>query len=118
MHAGAADQTAIDEGSLRLGCFGRSLAKSIWLELGVIGEEVFVKDFDFVVREVGFGEIRALFQHDHAKSVFGQFLGKNATGCAGPHDDKVYFVGGLVFRLLGGHDLALSEAPGAGCHPG
>ena len=67
--------------------------------------------------EVGFGEVRALFEDHHAESVFRQFLGDDAARRSRAHDDEIDLFGGFVFGLLGGHDLALSEGLG-GCQPG
>ena len=67
----------------------------------MIGQKIFLEDFDFVVNEIRFGEVRTLLEHDDAKAVAGKFLGQDAAGGARTDDDEIDFVGRLVLGLLG-----------------
>src|ERR1700682_31428 len=97
MHAGAADQAAVNESALRL-CFlvGR-LAEGSGLQLGLVGEQIFADDFFFVMDEVGLGEVRTLLENDNAESVGGKLFGEDAAGSSGTDDDEINFVGSFVF---------------------
>ena len=86
--------------------------------MGLIGQEIFVEDFYFVVSEIGFGEIRALLENDDAEAVGGKLLGQDAAGGAGADDDEIDFVGSLVLGLVGPHVLFFSASGGLGCQPG
>ena len=105
--AGAADGAAVNQSALRLGFVLGRLAESIGLQLGMIGEQIFLQHFDFVVDEIfGFVEVRPLFEHHDAETVGGKFLGQNAAGGAGTNDHKIDDVGSLVFGLIGRHCLS------------
>jgi len=113
MHTGAADEAAVHESALLFGCIARSFTESIGLQLGVIGEQILLQNFDFVVDEIIFCEVGPLFENDYAEAVAGQFLGENAAGGTGADDYKIDFVGGAIFRCFdweGGHDLVFSGA--------
>ena len=88
----------------------------------MIGEQVFLKNFDFVVRKIGFGKVRPLFEDDDAEAVGGKFFGEHAARGAGPHDDKVHGLGSFVLGLIDLHCLSASfsteRAAGAACQPG
>jgi hypothetical protein len=71
MDAGATDQATVNQRALRLGFFIGSFAEGVGLQLGVIGKQIFVQNFYFVMGEVGFGEIGHLFQDQDAKSILG-----------------------------------------------
>ncbi len=117
VHAGAAHQASINEGPLRLGFFVGRFAERSRLELGLVGEQIFADDLDLVVHEVGLGEIRALLEHHHAKTVGRELLGQNAAGGSRAHDDKIDFVGSFVFREIGLHALDFSASGELGCQP-
>ncbi len=68
---GATDGAAVNKRALRFGFFVRRFAKCIGLQLGMIGEQVFVEDLDFVVREIRFGEVGTLFKDHDAETVGG-----------------------------------------------
>src|SRR5260370_42459049 len=115
MHAGAADEASIDEGALGLGLFVGRFAERSGLELGLVGEEIFVDDFYFVVNEIGFREIGALLKHDDAKTVSGKLFVHDAAGGSGADDYAIDFVGGFIFRRVYSHALVLSAYGGLGC---
>src|SRR5256885_14676611 len=69
MDAGAADATSVNQSALRLGFFLGGLAEGTGLQLGMIGQKVFANNLDFVVREIGFGEVRALLKDHDAEAV-------------------------------------------------
>src|SRR6267154_4998380 len=113
VHAGAADEASIDEGALRLGFFVGRFAERSGLELGLVGEEIFVDNFYFVVNEIGFGEIGTLLEHDDAKAVGGKLLGHDPAGGAGADDYEIDFVGSLIFRRVESHALVFSASGGS-----
>src|SRR5712672_31192 len=117
VHAGAADEASIDEGTLGLGFFVGRFAERSGLELGLVGQEIFVDNFYFVVNEIGFGEIRALLKHDDAKSVGGKLLSHDAAGGSGADDYEIDLVGGFIFRCVDSHALVFSASGGLGCQP-
>ncbi len=97
MHASAADEPTIDQRPLRFSLFLRSFAKGIGLQLGMIGEQILLENFYFVMDEILFREVRPLFENYHAETVSGQLFGENASGSARTDDDKIHFVGGSIF---------------------
>ena len=115
VHAGAADASPINQGTLRLGFFVGRLAERIRLKFRMVGELVLGQDFDFVVAKIGFRQVRALLQDNHAKTVGRKLLGEDAAGRARAHDDKVHFVGSLVVGLVDRHFFSASFA--TGCQP-
>src|ERR1700730_6350440 len=117
VHAGAAYAASVNEGALRLGFFVGRFAEGSGLKLGLVGEQIFVEDFYFVVDEIGFGEIWPLFKYDDAKTVGGKFLGHDAASGAGANDNEIDFVGRFVFRQIGLHALVFSGSGGLGCQP-
>ncbi len=82
VHARPADAPPVNQRSLRLGLLLRRLAERGRLQLRMIGEFVLSQDFDFVVGEIGFRQVRALLQHHHAKAAGRKLLGEDAAGCA------------------------------------
>ena len=114
--AGATDASAVYQRALRLGFVIRRLAECGWLKLWMVGELVLTEDFNFVVREIRFGQVGALLQNDNAETVGGKFLGEDSAGRAGADNDEIHFVGSLVFGLVDHHFLSASFA--AGCQPG
>src|SRR5437899_12413297 len=106
MVAGAADGAAVNESTLRLGSVLGRFAKSVGLQFGMIGEQVFLQNLDFVVREIGFGKVRTLFEDDDAEAVGGKFFGEHAARGAGPHYDKVHGLGSFVLGLIDLHCLS------------
>src|SRR6267154_6255248 len=117
VHAGAADEASIDEGALGLGFFVGRFAERGGLELGLVGEEIFVDDFYFVVNKIRLGEIRALLEHDDAKAVGGKLLGHDAAGGSGADDYEIDFIGSFIFRRVDSHALVFSASGGFGCQP-
>ncbi len=113
VHASPADTAAIDQRALRFGLLVRRLANRSRLKLWVVGELVLGKDFDFVVCEIGLGQIGALLENNHAKAIGGKFLGQDAAGRAGAYDDEVHLIRSIVFGLLYGHFFSASFAPGS-----
>src|SRR5712672_1825077 len=69
VHAGAADEASVHERALGLGFFVGRFAERGGLKRGLVGEEIFVDDFYFVVNEIGFGEIGTLLKHDDTKAI-------------------------------------------------
>ena len=122
MVAGTADGAAVNKSALRLGFILRRFSKGIGLQFGMIGEQVFLQNFDFIVRKIGFGKVRALFEDDDAEAVGGKFFGEHAARGAGPHDDEVHGIGSFVLGLIDLHCLSASffaeRAAGAACQPG
>ena len=120
MYAGAADTAAVDKRALRLGSFIGRFANGGRLQLGMIRKLVQGHDFDFVVGEIGFCQIRTLLENHDAKTVGGKLLGQDAARGSGAHNDEVHFIRSLVFGLVCGHFLPASFASsfGAASHPG
>src|SRR6266481_8393135 len=114
--AAAADATAIENGLLFPGGFLGRLAESDGMDVDLVGEQALDEDFSFVVREIFFAEIFALFEDNHAETVGGEFFRKDASGRAGADDDKIHFVGWLVGDHWPAHFFTVS--PGMGCQPG
>ncbi len=125
--AGAADGAAIHQSALQLGFILGRFAESVGLQLGMIGELIFLQNFDFVVREVFFLEVGALFEHHDTEAVGGKFFGQNATGGARTDDYEIDGIGSFVGGLIDFHfwsasflaacfDDAVTEP--AGCQPG
>ncbi len=69
VHGGATDAPAIGDRALLLRFVIRSFTEGIRLQFGMIREQVFLQDFDFVVREIGFREVGALLEDDNTKTV-------------------------------------------------
>jgi hypothetical protein len=88
---------------MALGFVLRRLAERSGLKFRVIRELVPLHDLYFIVREIGFGEVRPLFKHHHAKAISGKFFRKHAPGCARTNDDKIDFVRGPVLGLIHRH---------------
>src|SRR5690242_18975167 len=79
---------------------GNHLAPNSWRI-----ENIF--EAQFIMREVGFMEVRALFQNHNFKSRCGKFFGYYAPSATGSHNDKVHR--SFVFvRLHGWYSPALS----------
>ena len=123
MVAGPANRSPIHQRPLRLGFILRSLAKAIRLQLGMIRQQVFLQNFDFIVNKIFFDEIRPLLENHNAETVGGKFFRKNAAGRAGTHNDKIDCFRSLVLGLRGFHGLSGSFVAAtcvtfAGCQPG
>ena len=92
------------------------------LQLGMIGEQIFLQNFDFVVRKILFVQIGTLLQNNYAEAVGGKFFGQNAASGAGTHDDEIDGVGSFVFGLIDFHFFSASFVAAAtavaGCQPG
>src|SRR3984893_4559202 len=117
VHAGATDTTAINEGALRLGFFVWRFAEGSGLQLWLVGEQILVEDFYFVVDEVGFGEVRALLEDDDAEAVGGKCLGNDPASSPGADNNEIDFVGRFVSRQIGLHALVFPASGGLGCQP-
>ena len=76
----------------------------------MVGQLVLGKDFNFVVREVGLGQIGALLENHNTKAVSGEFLGQDPTGGTGAHNDEIHLVRSFVFGLVHGHFFSASFA--------
>src|SRR5260370_1363130 len=68
-HGRGWERMAIGHRALLLRFVIRSLTEGVWLQFGMIREQVFLEDFDFVVREIGFREVGALLEDDDTKTV-------------------------------------------------
>src|SRR6266576_3845080 len=82
MHAGPAHAAAINKCALGLGLF--------------------------VVREIGFAQVRALLKDHDAKTVRRKLFSQNAAGSAGADDHEIHFVRSLVLGLVHGHFFSAS----------
>src|SRR5438874_2140968 len=127
MIAGAANSPAVNQSALRLGFILRRFANGGGLQLGMIGEQIFLQNFYFVVRKIGFGEVRPLLKNYNAETIGGKFLGENAASSAGTDDDEVDGFRIFVLGLIDLHFLFVSAAGSlvdarcvalAGCQPG
>ena len=116
VHARAAHTSAVRCYSLRNGFLLSRLSKRTGLQHRMVGEQVFLQNFDLVVDKIRLPQVRTLLQHHHAKSIRGQRLGQNATGSAGANDHEIDFVGVLVLDLGCGHFVC--GAGLSGCQPG
>ena len=108
MHAGPAHAAAINKCALGLGLFVGRFANRRRLLLGMIGELVQRQNFDFVVREIGFAQVRALLKDHDAKTVRRKLFSQNAAGSAGADDHEIHFVRSLVLGLVHGHFFSAS----------
>src|SRR5260370_14579674 len=96
MHAGATDAPAIGNRALLLRFFIRSFRKGIRLQFRMIREQVFLEDLNFVVCEVGFCEVGALFENDDTKTVCRELFRQDAASRSRPDDYEIDFVRGFV----------------------
>ena len=58
--------------------------------------------------EIGFGQVRTLLEDNDAEPVGGKLFGQDTPSGARTDNDKVHFVGGLVFGLVYVHFFSAS----------
>ena len=93
MHAASSNIVRITKHALAGLCFVvHRLAKRLRMPLTCTPGQVMIYIVTpFVMLEVSRLQVRTLLQHYDRESCNRKLLGHDTTGCAGTHDDEVYF---------------------------